>query len=444
MKRAKSSRHILVLLALSVFLAACQLRLPGADSADLEPVLGKVDPRGALVVFWHSLSGADEDRLLEMIDDFNASNEWRITVVGEYQGDVTNIYNKVMAGIPADKVPSLVMTDNSLTAAYAAQGLAIPISPYLQSERWGMTPAEQDDYFPDAFAADRLPQFGNQLYSFPSCRSLQILYYNVDWLKELGFDEPPGTWAGFREMACTASNPFDGVYGFELGMDSSVFNSLLATQDIPLLATGGTAYNLGSEGGRSTLQFLQSAISDGCITWETEQGPLEDFGAGRILFTIDSTDQLAAYEDAVARGANFEWSFSELPHTTDEPLVGVDGVSMTVLRTTPGEQLAAWLFIKWFADATQQAGWAQQMGCYPTRRSALDEMETYLEEHPRYSQASQLLEQNWIAEPGVTAYATCRGEIGRMLYAVTAGESVDQWLQETLRLCNQALKDTMH
>jgi hypothetical protein len=85
----------------------------------------------------------------------------------------------------------------------------------------------------------------------------------------------------------------------------------------------------------------------------------------------------------------------------------------------------------------------QQTGCFPTRRSVLEETEIYLEEHPLYSFASQYLEQAWITEPRVTAYEVCRSEIGRMLYAVTAGESVDQWLDDTLTLCNQVLDDAL-
>jgi multiple sugar transport system substrate-binding protein len=443
MVNIKSTRPLLALLILSLILGACQAEKSSTNDESLHGDLEALDPSGALVVYWHTLTGADEDRLLEMIDDFNTTNEWGITVVGEYQGELKTIYDKVLDGLPTGQLPSLVMTDNSTAAAYAAHDVAVPLSPYFASRNWGFTPTERDDLFPSALASDRLPQFRDQLYSFPSCRSLQVMYYNVDWLKELGFDGPPQTWEGFREMACAASKPIDGLYGFELGMDSSVFNSLLATQDAPLFNTGGTAYTLGGEQGRSVLQFLQNLISDGCITWETEEGHLEDFGAGRILFIIDSTNELANLEHLITEGANFDWALAELPYTIKDPLVAVEGVSTTIVRTTPKEQLAGWLFVKWLGEPEQQARWAQHAGCFPTRRSAFEEMETYLEEHPHFGLASQMLEQKWIAEPGMTAYEACRGEIGRMLYAVTAGESVDQWLTDTLSQCNQALADAM-
>ncbi len=440
---AKSPQLLLILTVLSLCLTACQSETPGADQDSPYGDVEKLDPSGALVIYWHALTGADEDRLLEMIDDFNANNGRGVTVVGEYHGDLEIIHDRVMDGLLTDQLPSLVMTRPSLAAAFAAQDVTVPLNPYLKSGNWGFAGAERDDFYPSALALDGLPQFKNQLYSFPACRSLQVLYYNADWLKELGFDSPPQTWVEFRAMACAASEPVDGRFGFELGMDSSIFNSLLATQDIPLLNSGATAYTLGGEEGHTALQFLQDLINDGCTLWETEEGHLLDFGAGKILFAIDSTDQLSAYQEVTANGANFAWSLTNLPHTTDEPVLGVEGVSSAILRSTPEEQLAAWLFIKWMAEPEQQARWAQQAGCFPTRRSALEEMEGYLEEHPQYGLASQLLEHKWITEPGVTAYALCRAEIGRMLYAVTAGESVDQWLSDTLSLCNQALADAM-
>jgi multiple sugar transport system substrate-binding protein len=428
-----------VALAISLSLGACQGDAPVADKDNPYGNLAELDPNGALVVYWHALTGTDEERLLEMTDDFNASNEWNITVVGEYQGDLEALYARVTAGLPTGQLPSLVMTDPSLAAAYAAQDAALALSPYLESKKWGFTRTELDDFFSSALTSEGLPQFKNEHFSFPSCRSLQILYYNADWLKELGYDAPPQTWDEFREIACTASKPADGLYGLEFGMDSSLFVSLLVTQDAAILNESATIYTMGGAQGQAALQFLQDLIQDGCALWETEEGPLADFGAGKVLFTVGSTVELPAYRRVIAEDANFDWSLSVLPHTREEAVVGVYGTSLTILRGTPKEQLAAWLFIKWLAEPEQQARWSQETGCFPTRRSALDAMDDYLAEQPQYSLASQLLESEWGAEPAVTAYATCRSEIGRMLYAVTAGEGVNQWLTDTQTFCNQTL-----
>lgn len=442
---------LLVFAHLTFCLAACQTEKPG-DVGDFLPTvaapesigrLEKLDPGGELVVFWHALTGRDEDALLELIDDFNANNNWGIVVVGEYQGSAKTIYDTVMAGYTAQQIPSLVMTDPSLAAAYAVDGVAVPLAPYLTHREWGFTRTEQNDFFTGALKIDQLPQFDNQMFSFPTCRSLQVMYFDADWLKELGFETPPQTWSDFREMACAASAPGDGLYGFEFGMDSALFSSLLATRDVSLLNAGATSYTLGGERGRAGLQYLQKLINNGCAQWESEAGFKFDFAVGNVLFVIDSTDELPDYESLVDDGANFAWDVTNLPYTSEEPVISSSGVSTLILPTSPEEQLAAWLFIRWLAEPEQQAEWAQHRGCLPLRRSALDQMAAYLEEHPHFASAAQLLGQVWVTEPNVTAYSECGAEIGRMLNAVTAGESLDEWLSKTLLQCNVVLADSV-
>jgi ABC-type glycerol-3-phosphate transport system substrate-binding protein len=184
-------------------------------------------------------------------------------------------------------------------------------------------------------------------------------------------------------------------------------------------------------------------FNQGCAVWESERGQRADFTAGRVLFVIDSTAELPTLERAVAVDANFAWSIATLPHAGDEPVVSVHGRDVAILRTNPQGQLAAWIFIKWLAEPTQQARWARNQGCFPSRQSIVEQMDVYLEQHPHYQRAAQLLTLQWITEPRLTAYASCRAAIGRMLYAVTAGESVDEWLSTTQTQCNEALNTAL-
>ncbi len=433
----RSGRPVLLLIIIVALLAGCQ-----ADSAEQDSIYGELeelDPRGALVVYWHTLTGADEGHFLGMIDDFNASNKWDITVVAEYQGDVEAIERRVLNNISSGKLPSMVMSEPSLAATYAAHEAAVALSPYWESQKWGFSDDELDDFWPGALAADELPQFDDERFSFSSCRSLQLLYYNVDWLKELGHEAPPQTWEQFKELACAASNPDEALYGFEFGMDSSLFINMLAAQDVAIINQNVSAYTLGGEQGQSALRFLQDLIQDRCAQWETETGPLGNFGAGKILFSIASSAELLTYQHAIVEGANFDWSLSLLPYTAQDAQVGVYGSSMTILPNTPKEQLAAWLFIKWLAEPEQQARWAQGADCFPTRRSALVVLEEEMVQYPQHGLASQFLAHRWIKEPAITAFGACRTEIARMIYAVTAGEDVSQWLADTRSSCNQAL-----
>ena len=57
---------------------------------------------------------------------------------------------------------------------------------------------------------------------------MEVLYYNSDWLKELGYDKPPSTPRDFEDMVCKATkNPFSrvedsrGTMGYQIGFDAS-------------------------------------------------------------------------------------------------------------------------------------------------------------------------------------------------------------------------------
>ena len=53
-----------------------------------------------------------------MLDEFNSTNHWKITVRGEYAGPYDQIYNKMVAAIAAGKPPELVVAYQNQAATY--------------------------------------------------------------------------------------------------------------------------------------------------------------------------------------------------------------------------------------------------------------------------------------------------------------------------------------
>ena len=51
------------------------------------------------------------------------------------------------------------------------------------------------------------------------------MYYNADWLKQLGYNEPPKDWKTWEEAACKASDPAPDKYGWAFRHDASNFAS---------------------------------------------------------------------------------------------------------------------------------------------------------------------------------------------------------------------------
>ena len=414
-------------------------RRPSYDT-EIYGELESVDPSDQVAVFWYPYTQGQEELLLALIDQFNAGNEWGITIVGEYAGSSDDLYDKILGRIGSDALPDIVVAEQHQVAAYAAQDALIALDPYVDSEAWGYTDGDLEDFFPIALAADRIPQFDDR-YGWSFYLSMEVLYYNEDWLIELGHTEPPRTWTDFAEMACAASDSGIGTYGYEFSVDALTFVDMLLNHGGQVFDENTGAYAFDSEEGLATLTFTQDLLSRECAVLKTERfGAQTDFGAGKVLFTIGGVSNLPQYRRDVAEGAGFNWSISHLPTTLSEPRAPVRGPSFSIFPSTPERQLAAWLFLRWFTAPEQQARWARTFGDLSVRSSTADFLQDYITDNPRYDVALGFLDDEVAAEPGVVGYGECREAMREMLSAVAGRGEPAPWLADTVRICDASLK----
>ena len=106
---------------------------------------------------------------------------------------------------------------------------------------------------------------------------MEVMYYNEDWLTELGYDGPPESWEEFEEMACKASDkPFSGATGEGGRWATSTpwtppasppsSSAVVVTSS----ARQGTEYVFNSQAGVDTLTFWQDLTEKGCAKQATE------------------------------------------------------------------------------------------------------------------------------------------------------------------------------
>ena len=94
---------------------------------DIYGVIDDIDLEGATVIFWHQHSGAREEELAKIVEDFNATNEYGITIEAINEGGYGDIYNKMIAGLTSGEVPGLIVAYQNQAAAYmVADGLSQP------------------------------------------------------------------------------------------------------------------------------------------------------------------------------------------------------------------------------------------------------------------------------------------------------------------------------
>lgn len=435
-----------------LFALILALPLAFAVGQDLETL----DPSGQTIAFWHQHTRDREVALQEIVADFNAQNPWGITVEAEYQGGYGDIFQKMLPILGTDSAPNLVVAYQNQAATYALADGMSDLTPFVESERWGLSDEEQADFFPGFYRADVFPSFDAQRFGFPPNRSMEVMYYNTDWLAELreagaiSFDGPPSSPEQFREAACVATEtPFseatsEGAIGYELSTDASRFASWT-------FAFGGNVYDYDADrysydapGAVEAMSFLQGLFDDGCATVVTESyGDQTNFGAGRTLFTVGSSSGLPFYQSAVDEGAGHAWGVAAIPHTTDTPVMNIYGASVSVPSGHSAEaDLATWLFVKHYTSPAVQAIWTRASNYFPVRQSVAAELDGYFEENPAFESAFSLLPYG-ASEPPVPGYDFVRDMIEAEMAAIMSGADVEDTLELATREANLILDDQL-
>lgn len=431
------------------FYAAVLLVLWGCGGQDAsappnQPVgLEELDPSGQEVVFWYQHTRERETALEELIAEYNATNAHGIVVKGEYAGSYGDIYNKMVVGIQGDALPSLVVAYQNQAMAYYRDGGVVDIEPYISSPKWGFSPEERKD-FVEAFIKQDF--IGGAQVGFPPNRSLEVFYYNADWLAELGYGEPPRTWDEFAQLCrLAAERPFsrsenkERSLGFLIEADASRLASLVFAHGGDLANADGTAYTLDAPAVRQSLALLRELLQQGAIELMGEEyGDQREFAAGQVLFMLRSSSGLPFVVSAVEDGSNFSWSVTYPPKEVAEPVVNVYGASVSLCKTTPQQQLAAWLFIKWFTEPAQQARWVRASNYFPVRRSTARELGDYFEKNPRYQAAYALLDYGK-SEPSISSYQQVRRMIQEAMVEIVEGGNIDRALADLQQEANRTV-----
>ena len=156
-----------------------------------------VDPSGQTVLWWHQHTRERQEGLNQMVDEFNDTNEWGIEVSAEYAGGYREIYDKMIAAIAADDPTLHAQPDGGL----CQPGGQVPAlrrpgghgrvrgQPQVGPDRGRELPT----FRRASLRPTSAPIFGDGHFrmGFPPNRSMEVLYYNQDWLNELGYDGPP-------------------------------------------------------------------------------------------------------------------------------------------------------------------------------------------------------------------------------------------------------------
>jgi multiple sugar transport system substrate-binding protein len=406
---------------------------------DMGPVsMLEGDPTGQNVVFWTPWgTGVQQETMTALVAEFNATNEFGITVEEIAQGRQSDLEQAVNAAIATGELPNVTAGfPNGLTRWYGL-GVIAALNDFMADPVYGSGETVKD-IAPAALAAGTLPD-GTQV-GVPVHQSAQVNFYNHTWGQELGFAGPPANSAEFKEQACAAraandadDNPDnDATGGYVYFPGASTVMPWLAAFGGQAMNADGTAYTLNSQEAVDLAMFFKDLIDSGC-TISTPSFPNPEFAGRLALFATSSSAgipfQRSAFEEIASED---EWGPIPFSGPGGDQTVNAFGQMLGVVETNPDADLASWLFLQWLTSPETQSNWVQATQYFPSQGAT--DVGSLPTDDTQWAESLALLSLG-TAEPNHPSWGSVRGAIQDAFFAIV--EAADEaGVQEILDALN--------
>ncbi|MBN1231342.1 MAG: extracellular solute-binding protein [Anaerolineales bacterium] len=410
----------------------------------------KADLEGTTITYWHVFNeGVQLDWINGVIEKFNATNEYGITVVGMNQGVYGDIEDKVNAGIQSGDLPNVMMAYTNVITDWYSIGVVADISEYVESKNYGLTTDEKDAIY-DGLLETGQATDGAQV-AYPLSQSANVLVYNFTWAEELGYADAPATSAEFKEQVCAASAANEATGGDFAGTGGMVYypsntNYLhwaFAFGADPINADG-TAYDFTTDAWVNAALYLNDLRDSGCI-FQTESYPNPEQAQRKALVTMSSTAgnpyYVAAFE---AEGNADSWGFLAAPGPDGTLAVNAFQQMVAVIDQTPEQNLASWLFIKFLTSPENQADWIQVSGYFPTQSTTEPLLADYAATDAAWASGLELASIGPAEPQTFPAWTSVRNAVGdaaAQLYNATSEDEVRSILADLTVTANALVKE---
>lgn len=198
------------------------------------------------LVLWHGMAGHLGDEVRLLTDDFNKSQS-NYVIKPVYKGDYIETLTSFAAAFRAHQPPAIVQIFEVGTGIMLSpKGVIKPVEALMQEQGMSLPKEEFIQSIREFYSRD------GQLMAMPFNLSAPVLYYNLDILAKVGYNNSnfPKTWAEMEVLAekikkagydCTYTTAYPGWILFESylaihGLAITEANPVRAVFDTPQLA----------------------------------------------------------------------------------------------------------------------------------------------------------------------------------------------------------------
>jgi ABC-type glycerol-3-phosphate transport system substrate-binding protein len=353
-------------------------------------------PSPIQVLFWHHL--ADDPRAQfwqTLADEFNAQQQGRIEVQVQYFPSYAQQHEAILNALVRGGLPDAALLYGDEAALYQLSQSLLPLGNESESP----------------------------LLLLPLTRSAEALYINRSALANLGYNNTPQTRQEWSEMAC-AYHAATGQPAFDLPLKAAFWQALSAD----LFFDPTTGFQFDNPDLIGSLEWARALLAQGCAAITPQGGSAQNrFASQQTLFYAESSAARPYVEAAIGTylAEPFAMQLAPIPSATG-PVSYWTTQGVSLFRSGPEREAAAWEWLRWLAEPAQVERWAEVNAALP----ALDNAPMSAE-WQAFEAAIALL------PPPLAGYDIIRDEMSLALRAILAGEDQNTSLQNLTQTANR-------
>ncbi len=274
---------------------------------------------------------------------------------------------KLVADFAAGTPPDIAAEPGAWVSEFAQQGLLTPMSTFIEND--------PDSGFPDDWQTSSITKntVDGEIYGVQIHLTCGTLVYNVDMLKDAGYDAPPKNWEEFREIAVATTG--SGKYGFAPNPSFGYYFPWLYQNDADWYDPEAREMVFASDEAMEAIQFLGDLIhkdraAPPPIQGADYEGPQKLFTAGRAAMIITGPWDVTPIRQG---NPDLNWAVApSLTHKSQATMQG--GVSLMIPAASKHPEMA-WELIKRLTATDVEVATSLANGMTMPRKSWLESAE---------------------------------------------------------------------
>ena len=438
---------LLLLTILYSSLFSVSVLADGHISAD---AIENANPIGQEINFWVQYSDERLDAMKARAARFEKGYGIKVNVV--HKGHYGKVQSAMMSAAGTSDIGDVARGYGNAAADMYIIGASLDQTPFANSKKWGVTQEDINDWGAN-WTVGFSPYFdGNPKLLHEVGKSIEVVYYNSDWLKELGLSEPK-TPAEFANVACAATNStFSGrigdtaSLGYEIDTDASNFAAWVFAHGGDVFDYNKGQYIYNSPEAIAAMEFIQGMSNKGCA--QVTRGKYSDqqyLGLGSVMFALGSTSGITYFQKAIEEGYNGNWQVAEVAHTTSSPVLNLYGGGLIMGDSGDIDRMvAAYQWMKFISNTDNSAVWSTESGYGFVRTSSANHPLIVEKRNslPQYDRSLGMI-QYGKGEPSVPGYYSVRGEVEKAYAAIINGDDIKSTLDALNEEANAILADAI-